>query len=167
MAATRNKASKKKRQRLARAGDPLALRRGASSSLAVAPPGLNRPNPTGRRLSPAEVSDYLTGLLKELTDDYEMSVADVADVLDVTPKTLSRNKRKEGGFSYQQTDRLRVLDSILTLGRRVLGSEEEVKGWLRKSVFSLEGQKPIDLIKTESGRRRVEGVLHQIEHGIF
>lgn len=60
-----------------------------------------------------------------------------------------------------------ILSSTLNLGKRVLGSEDEFRRWLNSPVFSLEGQKPTDLIKTESGRKRVESVLLQIEGGVF
>jgi len=108
--------------------------------------------------------------IRELNERYALTIGDIADVLDVAPKTLSRwtkNKKSSRGISEQRNDSLKILESLLKLGEKVLGSEDELNHWLHNPVFALEGKKPIDLIKTESGRRRVEEVLHQIEYGIY
>ena len=60
-----------------------------------------------------------------------------------------------------------MVDSILNLGKRILGSDAEVKRWLHTPVHALENQKPIQLIVSESGRRRVENVLLMLEGGAF
>ncbi len=108
--------------------------------------------------------------VKELNASYALTLSDIADVLDVAPKTLTRwtkNKKSTKSISKQKSDRLEILESILVLGKKVLGSEDELNRWLHNPVFALDGKKPIDLIKTESGRRRVEEALHQIEYGIY
>lgn len=106
-------------------------------------------------------------IVKELTSDFDLSSKDMASVLDITSKTFSRWKIKGNAMSEQQADRMLILKSIFDLGRKVLGSDENVKKWIREPIFSLEGQIPIKLLKTESGRRRIESVLHQIEFGFF
>jgi putative toxin-antitoxin system antitoxin component (TIGR02293 family) len=105
--------------------------------------------------------------IRALTAGYDFTERDLAHILDVNKRTITRWKAKDESLSQQQMDRIRVLESILDLGKRVLGSENEVKLWLHSPVFSLEGQKPMELIKTESGRRRVENVLLQIEGGVY
>lgn len=115
---------------------------------------------------------YLAGtkpfqVVKELTTNFDISAKDMASVLDVTPKTFSRWKGKENAMSEQQADRMLILKSIFDLGRKVLGSDANVKKWIREPIFSLDGEIPLRLLKTESGRRRVESVLHQIEYGFF
>lgn len=108
------------------------------------------------------------GKIRELNERYALTIGDIADVLDVAPKTLSRwAKKRSGKISAQRTDSLNILESILKLGKKILGSDEELNQWLHNPVFALDGKKPVDLIKTESGRRRVEEVLHQIEYGIY
>jgi putative toxin-antitoxin system antitoxin component (TIGR02293 family) len=108
--------------------------------------------------------------IRELNERYALTIGDIAGVLDVAPKTLTRwakNKTQAKLISQQKTDSLDILNSILKLGKKVLGSDDELNRWLHSSVFALGGKKPIDLIKTESGRRKVETALHQIEYGIF
>jgi len=116
------------------------------------------------------VSGSSIGIVKELNERYALTIRDIADILDVTPKTLTRwtkNKNNSKVISQRKSDSLEILESILELGKKVLGSEDELNQWLHNPVFALNGKKPIDMIKTESGRRKVEEVLHQIEYGIF
>ena len=118
----------------------------------------------------SSVSKSPAGKIREINERYALTVGDIAGVLDVATKTITRwTKSKNSGstLSAQKKDRLAVLESILKLGKKVLGSNEELNRWLHSPVFSLDGKKPVDMIKTESGRRRVEEVLHQIEYGIY
>ena len=111
-------------------------------------------------------SSIRVGKIKELNERYALTIGDIAAVLDLSPKTISRwtkNKKSTEKISEQRSDSLYILE----LGKKVLGSEDELNNWLHNPVFALDGNKPIDLIKTESGRRRVEEALHQIEYGIY
>ncbi len=106
-------------------------------------------------------------VVKDLSMDFDITAIDMADILDVTPRTFSRWKKKGHAMSEQQTDRMSILKSIFDLGRKVLGSDVNVKKWVREPIFLLDGQIPLNLLKTETGRRRVESVLRQIEYGFF
>ena len=122
------------------------------------------------KYSNSYASGTTIGKIRELNERYALTLSDIADILDVAPKTLTRwakNINSSKLISKRKSDSLDVLESILKLGKEVLGSEEELNTWLHNSVFSLDGEKPVDLIKTESGRRKVETALHQIEYGIF
>lgn len=108
--------------------------------------------------------------IREINEKYALTLGDIAEVLDVERRTLTRwtkSKRSSALISEQKADSLRVLESLLKLGINVLGSDDEFNHWLHNPVFALGGEKPVELIKTESGRRKVEEVLHQIEYGIF
>ena len=106
-------------------------------------------------------------VVKDLSTDFDITAIDMADILDVTPRTFSRWKKKSNAMSAQQVDRMVILKSIFDLGRKVLGSDANVKKWIREPIFTLDGQIPLNLLKTETGRRRVESVLRQIEYGFF
>src|SRR5438132_691541 len=89
---------------------------------------------------PSPQAFRFTKHIRELTADYAFTEGDLAEVLDVTKRTISRWKTRNEIPSEQKIDRINVLESILDLGKKVLGSEGEVKKWLNRSVFSLEGQ---------------------------
>ena len=63
--------------------------------------------------------------------------------------------------------RREMLDTLLDLGTRVLGSEERAGQWLKSPILSLEGKKPIELLDTVEGYERVKNKLLQIEYGTF
>ncbi len=84
--------------------------------------------------------------IKELNAQYAITINDIADVLDVASKTITRWTKQEKSstlISEQKKDRLRVLESILKLGKKVLGSDDEFNRWLHSPIFSLNGNKPI------------------------
>lgn len=111
--------------------------------------------------------DRIIKLMKEFSAKYGFTNLVLAEILDVSLKTLSRYQANSKELSPQQKDRVEMVASILVLGKRILGDENEVKNWLNEQVYSIENQKPIDLIVSESGRRRVENVLLQIEGGAY
>lgn len=115
----------------------------------------------------ARSSNAVVDQIRNLARNYNVTSSVAARILDVSPKTYSRYLENSKSLSDQQKDRLNVVASILQLGKRVLGNEEEVKKWLFRPVHSIENQRPIDLIVSESGRRRVENVLLQIEGGAY
>lgn len=118
----------------------------------------------------AYVNKTPAGKIKELNTKYAITINDIAEVLDVASKTVSRWSKQEKNsklISKQKKDRLNILESILKLGKKVLGSDAELNRWLHSPVLSLNGKKPIELLKTESGRRKIEETLHQIEFGIY
>jgi putative toxin-antitoxin system antitoxin component (TIGR02293 family) len=53
------------------------------------------------------------------------------------------------------------------LAERVFGDREKAEVWLRRPNSQLSGQRPIDLLKDDSGVAVVREILEQIDHGIF
>jgi putative toxin-antitoxin system antitoxin component (TIGR02293 family) len=57
--------------------------------------------------------------------------------------------------------------SVELLAERVFGDKEKAKIWLQRPNSRLSGQRPIDLLKDDSGAAVVREILEQIDHGIF
>ena len=142
-----------------KAGKKGGAHRGEPEGLRVSEPGFATVYQAGRNVSIRGSDKWVSG--------FDLKAHDLADVLEVTPKTLTRWKRKNEVLSPQQSDRVAVLESIFTLGEKVLGSREKIKEWIHQPVLYLNGGRPLDDLKTESGRRRVEEALHQIEFGMY
>lgn len=104
---------------------------------------------------------------RDLGEEYGFSMLDLADVLEVTTKTLSRWKKKGETLSRQQSDRIAVMEKLFELGEQVLGSRESMRAWIHRRVLALNGATPLEVMKTETGRRMVEDVLNQIQFGIY
>lgn len=47
------------------------------------------------------------------------------------------------------------------------GDQEAAEAWLKAPAPSLGGQKPIDLLNTEEGKRQVLDLINRIEYGVY
>jgi putative toxin-antitoxin system antitoxin component (TIGR02293 family) len=66
-----------------------------------------------------------------------------------------------------EADRVVRLERILDMADRVFADHEKAQRWLRKESRALDGARPIDLLRTETGAHLVEQELHRIDHGMF
>ena len=105
--------------------------------------------------------------VRSLGEHYDMAIRDLADILEVTPKTFHRWSLAGEVLTPQQSDRITILETIFALGERVFRSQATFAAWLRQPVLDLGGRSPLEMVKTESGRRAVENILHKIEFGIY
>ena len=93
--------------------------------------------------------------------------SDVASMLQVGSRTLSRLKGRKSRLSADLSDRLYAVASIYALADDVLGDAERVRTWLAEVQFGLGGKRPQDMLATELGRAHVRGLLKRIEHGFL
>lgn len=90
----------------------------------------------------------------------------MAEYIGVTYRTYQR-RAKKGMLEDAESAKVEMLDSLLGLGSRVLGSEEEARLWLTSPILSLGSDRPIDLLDTVKGYERVKNKLLQIEYGTY
>lgn len=90
----------------------------------------------------------------------------MAAYIGVTFRTYQRRAQK-GKLEDAESAKVEMLDSLLDLGKRVLGSEEEARLWLISPILSLGSERPIDLLDTIKGYERVKNKLLQIEYGTY
>lgn len=90
----------------------------------------------------------------------------MAAYIGVTSRTYQR-RAERGRLEDAESAKVEILDSLLVLGERVLGSEERAGQWLTSPVPSLQGARPVDLLGTIKGYERVKNKLLQIEYGTF
>jgi putative toxin-antitoxin system antitoxin component (TIGR02293 family) len=93
--------------------------------------------------------------------------ADVAVMLQVGSRTLSRLKGAKSRLSPDLSDRLYAVASIYALAEDVLGDTARARAWLSEPQHGLGGQRPQTLLATEFGRSQVRGLLKRIEHGFL
>lgn len=93
--------------------------------------------------------------------------ADVASMLQVGGRTLSRLKGRKSRLSPDLSDRLYAVASIYALAEDVLGDAERARTWLAEGQFGLGGKRPQDMLATELGRAQVRALLKRIEHGFL
>lgn len=102
-----------------------------------------------------------------LQKEIRLSTRELADLISITTRTLSR-RRSEGRLKPDESDRLlrfaRVFELVLGLFE---GDKEAALDWLLRANSALKGIRPLDLSRTEVGAREVESLLFRLEHGVF
>jgi putative toxin-antitoxin system antitoxin component (TIGR02293 family) len=121
---------------------------------------------------PLKLLDRLTaGLpaatLRQFKRAARLADSEVAAMLQVSDRTLSRLKTARARLSGDLSDRLYAVASIYALADTVLGGADKVRVWLVEPQHGLGGKKPQELLGTELGRNQVRSLLKRIEHGFL
>ncbi len=132
---------------------------------------LGGPRIVGELRSPIEMAQAVRrGLpwaaFEALVSALAMSKADLATMLHIRSRTLSRRKAA-GRLEAMESDRIFRLARVLAHAVEVFESVERARDWLESENRSLGGERPLRLLDTDVGAREVDDVLGRIEHGIF
>ena len=89
------------------------------------------------------------------------------NALVVPRRTLARREAQNEPLSVEETDKALRLERIAALATQIFGQADKANGWLRKPKRQLEGETPLNFLRSENGARIVEDMLRRIEHGIL
>lgn len=84
----------------------------------------------------------------------------------VLPRKTLTHRRAAGTLTPDQSDKLVRVARVIAKAERTFGSSEKAHRWLRRPTTPLNGEKPLMLLDTEAGARKVEELLLHIDHGI-
>ena len=105
--------------------------------------------------------------LEHLRQNMGLSRVEMAELVQIRPRTLDRRK-KEGRLHPEESDRL--LRASRVFGRAIAlfeGNAEGALRWLSSPQGALGGAVPLEMARTEIGAREVEGLIGRLEHGVF
>jgi putative toxin-antitoxin system antitoxin component (TIGR02293 family) len=91
----------------------------------------------------------------------------LAELLGVSPKTLSRARASNTRLDPVASDRLLRVARIGALAIEVLEDDDRARGWLKRAQIGLGGRAPLALLVTDLGCVEVERLLLRIEHGVY
>ncbi|HEX6804607.1 MAG TPA: antitoxin Xre/MbcA/ParS toxin-binding domain-containing protein [Terriglobales bacterium] len=128
------------------------------------PHALGRSLASDRDLREAIREGFPPRVVEELMQASGLTLKELADALDLSPRSLQR-RRRTGRLARFESDRLYRLARIVALARQSLGSQERAASWLKRANRALGGIAPIAAVDTEPGARQVENVLGRIAHG--
>jgi putative toxin-antitoxin system antitoxin component (TIGR02293 family) len=95
-----------------------------------------------------------------------MADTDVAQILDIGQRTLSRIRNTKGQrLPADLSDRLFAIASIYVLAGKVFGAAETAVGWMNAPQFALGQKIPREVLASELGRQQVRALLQRIEYG--
>lgn len=99
---------------------------------------------------------------------HALGVRDIAmaDYIGVSTRTLQRALIHDR-LSADLSDRLAVIARLMVVAEMVLGSTDEARAWMAAPQHGLDGQRPIDLMRTVTGATEVERLLGRIYHGVY
>lgn len=95
-----------------------------------------------------------------------VSTETLADVVGISPSTLSR-RRKRGVFNKDESERVLRIARIALRAVDVLDGEENARKWFTEPARALGGEEPLQFADTEPGAREVERLLIRLEHGVY
>ncbi len=93
-----------------------------------------------------------------------VSDKEVADLI-IKPRTLSHRKAKGQRLSVEESDRAAKLARVIALAEKTFANDDKAARWLHEKLASLDGRRPIELIRTTAGARIVESILARIAWG--
>lgn len=93
--------------------------------------------------------------------------AQMAERLNIPPRTLSRRLAMKSRLTHDESDRTLRMARVVALAKEVLGSDEKASRWMSNPNRALGGRKPFDELDTEPGVRSVEEVLYGIAYGMY
>ncbi len=101
-----------------------------------------------------------------------LSDQQMAQTVGISRRTLSRRIQEAVADTHKrlspaESDRLYRLARIVARANEVFDDEQEAQRWLNEPKRALQGQSPLEVIKTEPGVQQVDLLLGRIEHGIF
>ncbi len=135
---------------------------------------LGSPPPAGRTAAgQLEIADAVDdGLSPEALDRVkealELTDAELARILGVSPKTVHRIRSTPGRrIASTASDRLYRTARLYLLAAEVLEDADAARDWLRSPQLGLDGRVPLDLLSTDAGSREIEALLVRIEHGVL
>jgi putative toxin-antitoxin system antitoxin component (TIGR02293 family) len=91
----------------------------------------------------------------------------LAALLGISEKTLSRGRAGHGRLDPVASDRLFRVARIGALAIEVLEGEAPAVNWLKRAQIGLGGRTPLSLLTTDAGRDQVEKLLLRIEYGVY
>lgn len=107
--------------------------------------------------------DSLTLLAQQLSVERKS----LARVVGISDRTLSRRLANNERLTAEESDRTVRLARIIALTTDTLGDSQKASSWLQTPNRALDGQRPLDLLDTDTGTRSVETILGRIEYGLY
>ena len=89
------------------------------------------------------------------------------DAVVIPSRTLQHRRSRREKLTVEESDRVLRVIRVLSLTECIYGSRQRALAWLRKPHARLDGRAPFSLLKTDTGSRIVEGLLIQIDEGMF
>ncbi len=105
-------------------------------------------------------------VLESLRENTGLSMGEVARLIQINPRTLSRRKR-EGRLHPDESDRVVRLSRVYGRALGLFGGDlGKARHWLSTPKVALGGESPLDYANVDVGAQEVVDLIGRIEHGV-
>lgn len=104
--------------------------------------------------------------LRAVADGRTVTLSDLVGIV-ATRRTLDRRLAENDRLSLDESDRLARFAEILDLTTHIIGDRSGAMAWLRSPKRRLDGERPLDLMRTYSGGEAVVNLLNQARYGML
>lgn len=105
-------------------------------------------------------------VLENFRENVGLSTTEMADLVQINPRTLSRRKR-EGRLHADESDRVLRLSRVYGRSLGLFGGDlARARHWLSTPKVALGGDSPLDYSRVDVGAQEVVDLIGRIEHGI-
>ncbi|MHB8481509.1 MAG: antitoxin Xre/MbcA/ParS toxin-binding domain-containing protein [Nitrospiria bacterium] len=111
-------------------------------------------------------STTIPGTIEFIRSSLNLSQEDLARILNVSVRTIVRWEKEGDQPPSLETERLEMIQEVVEIARDIMDLEN-VPGWFSSPKESLSGLRPLDLLSTFRGIKRVQEFLEKIRWGIF
>ena len=101
-----------------------------------------------------------------LADIMDITMKDLAALLNVSYKTLGRKRRTDILGSLVSSLSIEIAHTIAK-GLFVFEDADKLNRWVQKNNRALNGRKPYELLNTPTGIKMVNRVLNRMEEGVY
>lgn len=101
-----------------------------------------------------------------LMEAADISLKDMADIMQVTGKELASKKPNEL-LEKDQAEKAVNIARLYALGEESFGSADEFQKWMNSRIKSLGNQRPKDFLDTSSGISLLMDEIIRIQHGVY
>jgi putative toxin-antitoxin system antitoxin component (TIGR02293 family) len=105
-------------------------------------------------------------VLESLRENTGLSMGEIARLVQINPRTLSRRKR-EGRLHADESDRVLRLSRVYGRTLGLFGGDlGKARHWLSTPKVALGGESPLDYASVDVGAQEVVDLIGRIEHGV-
>ncbi len=106
-------------------------------------------------------------ILSELATALSTDRKSIAQLLNISGRTLSRRLQSDATLTAEESDRAIRLARVVSFASEMIGNPGKAARWLQTPNRALEGHRPFDLLDTDTGVEAVRDVLGRIAYGVY
>jgi putative toxin-antitoxin system antitoxin component (TIGR02293 family) len=103
---------------------------------------------------------------EKILDKAPFTLAEWADMLHVSERTLQRYAKNKSSFAPIQSERIMLIDNVLKEAKITFGKTENFYAWIKRKPYMVDGNISLEGLSTYEGIQNVLTQLGRIQNGI-